>query len=272
VDQPTDQLRDRIAAALRVAAHDCSGDCGLPEATCFEEHPIQVSVIHFDQIAGVYGYIDALATVAATAVQPELNRDIARWCLREELEQVEGMYIQRGAENARLRTALASAKRRAKLLHDVREWLMYRGYATRRTPLPELPACAQNVYPAPHTRWLTDRLARLGRANTALVREAKRQARRAEEAERHVRVLLDPGVEYQWRSTLGQSDTVSRQNEELHLEVRRLNAELATARQQVAAVLALLPTDPAEDINASWIPLRHIRAAATNTTRTTQGT
>ncbi|BFP50117.1 hypothetical protein KCMC57_64850 (plasmid) [Kitasatospora sp. CMC57] len=47
-----------------------------------------------------------------------------------------------------------------------------------------------------------------------------------------------------------------------------LRAELATARQRaelaearLAAVLALLPADPAEDINASWIPLRHIRAA-----------
>lgn len=69
-----DQLRDRIAAALRVAAKDCDGTCGLAETDCFEEHPIQVSVIHFDQIAGVYGYIDALAAVAATAVQPEVDR------------------------------------------------------------------------------------------------------------------------------------------------------------------------------------------------------
>lgn len=41
---------------------------------------------------------------------------------------------------------------------------------------------------------------------------------------------------------------------------------LAKATQQLAAVLALLPADPAEDINASWIPLRHIRAAATGLT------
>jgi hypothetical protein len=42
------------------------------------------------------------------------------------------------------------------------------------------------------------------------------------------------------------------------------------AEARLAAVLALLPTDPAEDINAPWIPLRFIRAAATGTTRTTQ--
>ena len=74
MDLTTDQLRDRIAAALRAAAKDCDGTCGLTETDCFEQHPIQVSVIHFDQIAGVYGYIDALAAVAAAEVQPELDR------------------------------------------------------------------------------------------------------------------------------------------------------------------------------------------------------
>lgn len=66
------QLRDRIAAALRTAAKDCDGTCGLIETDCFEQHPIQVSVIHFEQVAGVYGYIDALAAVAAAEVQPLL--------------------------------------------------------------------------------------------------------------------------------------------------------------------------------------------------------
>jgi hypothetical protein len=43
----------------------------------------------------------------------------------------------------------------------------------------------------------------------------------------------------------------------------RLTAELQQAQQRNAAVLALLPADPAEDINAPFIPLRRIRAAAT---------
>lgn len=67
-------LREQIAAALRAAAHDCDGTCGLTETDCFEQHPIQVSVSHFGQVSGVYGYIDALAAIAAEAVQPELDR------------------------------------------------------------------------------------------------------------------------------------------------------------------------------------------------------
>lgn len=79
--QPTAaQLAELIAAGLRAAANDCDGNCGLTEVNCFEQHPIQVSVVHFETVTGVYGYIDALAAVAATAVQPELDR------LRAELE------------------------------------------------------------------------------------------------------------------------------------------------------------------------------------------
>jgi hypothetical protein len=40
-------------------------------------------------------------------------------------------------------------------------------------------------------------------------------------------------------------------------------ASQGEAEARLAAVLALLPADPAEDINASWVPLRFIRAAAT---------
>lgn len=234
-------LRDRIAAAIAGHWPITPNYDGTVICHC----GARVAVDH-KRLAFREHTADAVLAV----VQPELDRDTERWCLREELEQVEEMYVQRGADNARLRTALTSARRRARLLHDVREWLMYRGYATRRTPLAYLPASTQEVYSRFHVAWLTANLARLGKANTALVREAKRQARRAEEAERHVRVLLDPGVEYQWRSILGQSLTVSRQNEELHLEVRRLNAELAEmTRCRDAAIRALHRDDIETDID-----------------------
>jgi hypothetical protein len=42
-----------------------------------------------------------------------------------------------------------------------------------------------------------------------------------------------------------------------------IRAELVAAEARLSAVLALLPADPAEDINASFVPLRDIRAAAT---------
>jgi len=38
-------------------------------------------------------------------------------------------------------------------------------------------------------------------------------------------------------------------------------AELDRTRAELAAALALLPADPAEDINASWLPPRYLRAA-----------
>jgi hypothetical protein len=38
--------------------------------------------------------------------------------------------------------------------------------------------------------------------------------------------------------------------------------ELDRLQGALAAILALLPADPAEDINAAWIPARLVRAAA----------
>lgn len=79
---PTDhQLADRIADALRAAAYDCDGTCGLGEHECDAQHPIQVAVLHRDVVATVYGDIADLAAVAAAVVQPELDR------LAAELEQ-----------------------------------------------------------------------------------------------------------------------------------------------------------------------------------------
>jgi hypothetical protein len=45
-------------------------------------------------------------------------------------------------------------------------------------------------------------------------------------------------------------------------QIARLTAELEAAQNRVDAVLAMLPAGPADDINASWIPPRKIRAAA----------
>lgn len=99
-------LRQRIAQTLCDAAHECDGDCGLTEDQCFEQHPIQVSARHFGEITSVYGDIDALAEVAATAVQPELA------ALREQLAAAQ-------AENERLATALEVATvQHAKALKD----------------------------------------------------------------------------------------------------------------------------------------------------------
>jgi hypothetical protein len=86
--------------------------------------------------------------------------------------------------------------------------------------------------------WLTANLTRLGYAKMALIGQAKRQTRRAEEAERHVRVLLDPGVEWQWRSILGQSRQTSEENEELHRRVRTLEAVAASNRRATVYLAA----------------------------------
>lgn len=73
---PADQrpaLADRIETALRNAAYDCDGTCGLGEHACDAQHPIQVAVLHHDQVATVYGDIPDLAAVAAGVMQPELD-------------------------------------------------------------------------------------------------------------------------------------------------------------------------------------------------------
>lgn len=43
--------------------------------------------------------------------------------------------------------------------------------------------------------------------------------------------------------------------------VTRLLAEVDQLRARLAAVLDLISADPADDINAPWVPARHIRAA-----------
>lgn len=101
--QPEQPLRQRLAEALRDAAYDCDGQCELDEDQCFEQHPIQVSVMHFDQIAGVYGYITALAEVAAAAVQPDLD------ALREQAERYQVGALERAALLEDARDALEAA-------------------------------------------------------------------------------------------------------------------------------------------------------------------
>ena len=78
---PSSELRDRIAAALRDAAYDCDGNCGLDERECDAQHPIQAAVLHFGIVSDVTGDVHALADAVLATVQPELDR------LRVELEQ-----------------------------------------------------------------------------------------------------------------------------------------------------------------------------------------
>jgi hypothetical protein len=100
-------LADRIAEALRAAAYDCDGTCGLNERECDAQHPIQVAVIHHDVIAAVYGDITDLASVAAAVVQAELDaRDNENVRLHAELRIVEQQTWQQAAE--RVATELGS--------------------------------------------------------------------------------------------------------------------------------------------------------------------
>lgn len=69
-----EQLRDRMAAAIRAAAYDCDGNCGKTEAQCDAEHPIQVAVLHHGEIADVYGSVHAITTTVVAVLQPELDR------------------------------------------------------------------------------------------------------------------------------------------------------------------------------------------------------
>lgn len=71
---PQQPLAKRIEQALRTAAFDCDGTCGMSERECDTQHPIQVAALHHGETASVYGDIDALAAVAAAAVQPELDQ------------------------------------------------------------------------------------------------------------------------------------------------------------------------------------------------------
>lgn len=69
-----EQLPARIAGAIRAAAYDCDGNCGLGERECDARHPIHVAVLHFGEIADVYGTVDAITATVLAVVQPELDR------------------------------------------------------------------------------------------------------------------------------------------------------------------------------------------------------
>lgn len=67
----SDDLRTRIAEALRKAAHDCPGDCGKSEEECVDAHPIQVEVLHFGQVSVIGGPVEKLAEVVMAVVEAE---------------------------------------------------------------------------------------------------------------------------------------------------------------------------------------------------------
>lgn len=157
--QPQPQpLADRIAEALRTAARDCDGTCGLTETACFEQHPIQVSVIHFDQVAGVYGYVTTLADVAAAVVEPELA------ALRAERDELAAELGARD-DKARKRGDLWKAKaqqleqHRDRLLADIA--VLIRELADRDDKLTQARATGRRLnYRAQHAESQVTRLTR----------------------------------------------------------------------------------------------------------------
>lgn len=71
--EPTpEQLRARYATALRSAAHDCDGACGLPETVCVARHPVQVAAYGRGQVAAVHGPVEAIVDAVATVRDGEL--------------------------------------------------------------------------------------------------------------------------------------------------------------------------------------------------------
>jgi hypothetical protein len=72
-DTPRPSLTERIAEALRTAAYDCDGNCGLTERECDAQHPIQVAACRWNTVATVYADVDAIATAVLAVVQPELG-------------------------------------------------------------------------------------------------------------------------------------------------------------------------------------------------------
>lgn len=83
----TDNLRSRLVAsatrALRAAAFDCPGNCGLSETDCDAQHPIQVAVLHFGEVASVYGSVGDIAAAVvdgllADAAAPEASAPILK--------------------------------------------------------------------------------------------------------------------------------------------------------------------------------------------------
>jgi hypothetical protein len=70
----TDQLRDRIATALRDEAHICDDTC-QPDYDCAEHQPVEATtVLSSGNVEEVRGSVEALAEVTASAVQPLFDR------------------------------------------------------------------------------------------------------------------------------------------------------------------------------------------------------
>jgi hypothetical protein len=69
-----DAARELVAAALRAAARNCFGNCGLSEVDCARTHRVQVDRwTPHGVVSEVHGPIDALADVVAAVVQPSLD-------------------------------------------------------------------------------------------------------------------------------------------------------------------------------------------------------
>lgn len=96
-------LRERIAAALRAAAHSCDGTCGLDERTCHEAHPVQEAATTHGVISDLYGPIDAIAEVVAGVREDEMRQ------LRERVALLERGAAEREALLTEARDALEAA-------------------------------------------------------------------------------------------------------------------------------------------------------------------
>jgi hypothetical protein len=72
-DPGTGSLRDRIAGAIRAAAHWCDGECGKTERECDDAHPLQAWVWTFGVVSGVHGPPEAFADAVLAAVRPEMD-------------------------------------------------------------------------------------------------------------------------------------------------------------------------------------------------------
>lgn len=118
--EPADPtLRARLTEALRRTAFLCDDCCTEEdEAACDTAHPIQPTVLHFDQVADITGPVGAIASVALAVVQEELERRadeaqtlrIERTALRNELTYVENR------ESGNRRSRLEGARRQTTLI------------------------------------------------------------------------------------------------------------------------------------------------------------
>ena len=68
---PDSSLSERVAQALREAAHLCPNDCGLTETACRAEHPVQVSVLGNGgtTVEEITGPVTVLADIAMHALR-----------------------------------------------------------------------------------------------------------------------------------------------------------------------------------------------------------